>query len=96
MLKEDDLWIITQAVYRLWSAPRLWEQSRDDVLKTCDFLVEGGDTVLRQTFGWLTYNQGCARALCHHRYGTSCHVVCKTRGILPRRSRMIGGVMSKY
>eukprot|EP00971_Amphidinium_carterae_P037489 737249-Amphidinium_carterae.1 len=30
LLKEDDLWIATRAVYGLRSAPRLWEQSRDE------------------------------------------------------------------
>eukprot|EP00971_Amphidinium_carterae_P041804 821577-Amphidinium_carterae.1 len=42
LLKEDDLWIATRAVYGLRSAPRLWEQSRDEVLQTCDFVVDGG------------------------------------------------------
>eukprot|EP00971_Amphidinium_carterae_P158233 3136699-Amphidinium_carterae.1 len=42
LLKEDDIWIATRAVYGLRSAPRLWEQSRDEVLQTCDFTVEGG------------------------------------------------------
>eukprot|EP00971_Amphidinium_carterae_P173082 3431322-Amphidinium_carterae.1 len=42
LLKEDDIWTATRAVYGLRSAPRLWEQSRDDVLQTCKFLVDGG------------------------------------------------------
>eukprot|EP00971_Amphidinium_carterae_P248172 4927274-Amphidinium_carterae.2 len=41
LLKEDDIWIATRAVYGLRSAPRSWEQSPDDVLKTCDFTVDG-------------------------------------------------------
>eukprot|EP00971_Amphidinium_carterae_P296746 5895054-Amphidinium_carterae.1 len=40
LLKENDIWIATRAVYGLRSAPRLWEESRDDVLRTCDFVVE--------------------------------------------------------
>eukprot|EP00971_Amphidinium_carterae_P122193 2419488-Amphidinium_carterae.1 len=42
LLKEDDIWIATRAVYGLRSAPRLWEQSRDEVLQTCDFAVDRG------------------------------------------------------
>eukprot|EP00971_Amphidinium_carterae_P310145 6163010-Amphidinium_carterae.1 len=34
LLKENDIWIATRAVYGLRSAPRLWEESRDDVLRT--------------------------------------------------------------
>eukprot|EP00971_Amphidinium_carterae_P053746 1058447-Amphidinium_carterae.1 len=40
LLKETDIWIATRAVYGLRSAPRLWEESRDDILRTCDFVME--------------------------------------------------------
>eukprot|EP00971_Amphidinium_carterae_P169739 3363134-Amphidinium_carterae.1 len=48
-LPPNQIWVAVRAVYGLRTAPRLWEQSRDEKLATCEFKVKGVTYSLKQS-----------------------------------------------
>eukprot|EP00971_Amphidinium_carterae_P350550 6491614-Amphidinium_carterae.1 len=77
LLKENDIWIATKAVYGLRSAPRLWEESRDDVLRTCEFTVEGADQKMtdKKIKNDQRLEHGCCSELTNRHVAHEQHVV---------------------